>query len=202
MMTVETGNPCQVCVSQSDPATILYSSGTTGKVKGVVLTHRNWISAVAGANLLQQERRSPVVTMCTVPFFHVYGFGLCIRSTASGQSVVVVERVNARSLVSTVHEFKVTHLAVTPPVIAMMANGGGDLVDGCDLRSLEAVLCGGAPVSTAVIQRFTERFPNVQLAQVCSCWHEIDFHEVFGIFWCKLFMKLTSMNMFIKRHMD
>lgn len=164
MMTVETGNLRRVRVSQSDPAMILYSSGTTGRVKGVVLTHRNWISAVAGANVLRQERASPTVTMCTVPYFHVYGCGLCMRAVALGQSVVAIERLNVRSLMSAVQEFRVTHLAVAPPVIVMMANGG-DLVDGCDLRSLEAVLCGGAPVSTAVIERFTKRFPNVQVTQ-------------------------------------
>ena len=172
MMTVETETLRPIRVLQSDPATILYSSGTTGRVKGVVLSHRNWISALAGGSLLRQERASPTVTMCTVPFFHVYGFGLCLRAMALGQSIVTVERVNSSSLMKAVREFRVTNLAVAPPVIVMLANGS-DFEDDCDMSSLEAVLCGGAPLSTAVIEKFTERFPNVQLAQVRFTWFSV-----------------------------
>ncbi|KAL8224534.1 hypothetical protein R6Q57_020009 [Mikania cordata] len=77
-------------VSQSDTAAILYSSGTTGNIKGVKLSHRNLISMIAGAIAGRQARSSPAVYLCTVPYFHAYGFSLCIRSVAFGDSLVSI----------------------------------------------------------------------------------------------------------------
>ena len=63
---------------QSDLAAILYSSGTTGRVKGVMLTHRNLMAAVAG--FAKQERQSTPVMLYTMPFFHVFGFFYIFKS--------------------------------------------------------------------------------------------------------------------------
>ncbi|KAJ0095136.1 hypothetical protein Patl1_16889 [Pistacia atlantica] len=74
----------RVSVSQLDPAAILYSSGTTGMIKGVVLTQRNWISSLAGALAVRSVRETPVVALCAVPYFHVYGFRYCVTAVGVG----------------------------------------------------------------------------------------------------------------------
>ncbi|KAG8365935.1 hypothetical protein BUALT_Bualt17G0023700 [Buddleja alternifolia] len=150
-------------VFQDDAAAILYSSGTTGRVKGVELTHRNFVAAIAGVRAARAVRSFPAVTLCTVPLFHVYGFLLCIREVALGGSVVVAAGRSLESILGAVEEFKVTHLAVAPPLVAAMMKSA--VVDKYDLRSLEAVLCGGAPLAISVFERFRQRFPNIYIMQ-------------------------------------
>ncbi|KAK3040802.1 hypothetical protein RJ639_029146 [Escallonia herrerae] len=152
-------------VFQSDTAAILYSSGTTGKIKGVVLTHGNIIATMAGARAGIQARTSPAVALCTVPYFHVYGFIYCVRSVAFGDSVVSMRRFDLQLMLRAVEEFKVTHLALAPPVAVAIANGGGGVVERFDLGSLEAVLSGGAPLTNAVVERFKGRFPDLPILQ-------------------------------------
>ncbi|XP_071716563.1 4-coumarate--CoA ligase-like 9 [Rutidosis leptorrhynchoides] len=153
-------------VLQSDTAAILYSSGTTGNIKGVKLTHRNLISAIAGAFALRQARSSPAVYLCTVPYFHIYGFVFCIRMIAFNDSLVSIARFNLGLMMKLIEEFKVTHLAVAPPVVvALVAGNNEHLVHGIDWKSLETVLSGGAPLAVSVIDKFKRQFPKVSLLQ-------------------------------------
>lgn len=156
----------RVKVSQSDVAAILYSSGTTGRVKGVMLTHRNLTAVIAGFYSTKRERASPAVMLYTIPLFHVYGLFYSFKSVALGETVVVLEKFDLKKMLRAVEEFKVTNLAVAPPVVVAMAKSA--LTDGYDLRSLEAVGCGGAPLGKDVIVAFTSRFPTVNLWQVSS----------------------------------
>ncbi|XWS63828.1 hypothetical protein CRYUN_Cryun06bG0135300 [Craigia yunnanensis] len=75
-------------VNQSDVATILYSSGTTGPVKGVALTHRNLSATIAGGK--HQVRKFPMVAFRTVPLFHAYGLAISLRAVASGDCMVII----------------------------------------------------------------------------------------------------------------
>ncbi|EXB94981.1 4-coumarate--CoA ligase-like 9 [Morus notabilis] len=170
MMTNRIGEFRRVKVRQSDTATILYSSGTTGRVKGVELTHRNWISVFAGVYAVHGQSKaaatSPAVALCAVPYFHVYGFGYCTRVLALGEILVTMGkgRFDLRRLLRTVEELRVSHLAVAPPVLVAIAKDIS-VMDGCDLSSLEVVGCGGAPLRRSVIEQLRKRLPNVQLAQ-------------------------------------
>ncbi|RWR96891.1 4-coumarate--CoA ligase-like protein 9 [Cinnamomum micranthum f. kanehirae] len=151
-------------VRQSDPAAILYSSGTTGNVKGVVLTHRNLMSVVAGMYAVREERAEPSVLLLTVPMFHAYGFVYCLKAAAMGETVVVVEgRFEVERMMKAVEEFAVTHVATAPPVVVAMAKG--EVADRYAVRSLERTICGGAPLRTETIEWFKARFPNVLLQQ-------------------------------------
>ncbi|KAL6969303.1 hypothetical protein U1Q18_029022 [Sarracenia purpurea var. burkii] len=164
MMTTDSGNFFRENVVQSDTTAILFSSGTTGKFKGVELTHRNFISVLAGAQAARPIRASPLVILCVVPFFHIYGFLYCVRAVAMGDSFVAMEKFDIRMMIRAIEYFRVTHVALAPPIIVSMLKDG-DLIDGHDLSSLEVILSGGAPLPKALIERFTKRFPKVQLAQ-------------------------------------
>ncbi|KAJ9554502.1 hypothetical protein OSB04_018547 [Centaurea solstitialis] len=160
------GSGGKIEVYQSDTAAILYSSGTTGNIKGVKLTHRNLISTIAGAINGRPARSSPAVYLCTVPLFHIYGFILCLRMVATGDSMVSMRRFELRLMLRSMEEFSVTHLAVAPPVVVALVDGNNDgLVNGTNWKSLEGVVCGGAPLTVPVIERFKKRFPNVSLSQ-------------------------------------
>ncbi|KAK2979409.1 hypothetical protein RJ640_022791 [Escallonia rubra] len=79
-------------VFRSDTAATLYSSRITKKIKGVVVTHMNIIAKRVRARVGTPRRTSPVVPMCTVPYFHVYGFIYCMRSMAYGDNMVNMRR--------------------------------------------------------------------------------------------------------------
>ncbi|KAL2505339.1 4-coumarate--CoA ligase-like 9 [Abeliophyllum distichum] len=151
-------------ISQNDVAAILYSSGTTGKVKGVLLTHRNFIAVtVPYYHSQQQERLFPPVMLYTIPYFHVFGFFFSLKSVAMSETAVVMGRFELRRMLRAVQEYKVTHVAMAPPVVVAMLNAIES--EDYDLRSLEWVGCGGAPLGKDSIKSFTEKFPTVILAQ-------------------------------------
>ncbi|KAL5860648.1 hypothetical protein ACOSQ4_001944 [Xanthoceras sorbifolium] len=152
-----------VRVSQSDLAAILYSSGTTGKVKGVMLTHRNLIAQVASYCASWQQQETPAAMLFTMPYFHVFGFLYCVRSVALSEMAVVMERFELKKMLRAVEEFRVTHTALTPPVVVAMLKDG--LTDGYDLSSLEGVVCGAAPLGKDSIAAFMARFPKVVFLQ-------------------------------------
>ncbi|KAI8019556.1 4-coumarate--CoA ligase-like 9 [Camellia lanceoleosa] len=164
MMTSSTRELSRVEVSQSDIAAIMYSSGTTGEVKGVMLTHRNLIAAVASYYVQRvEERDSAPVLLYTMPFFHVYGFFYSLKSVAVSETVVVMERFDLKKMIRAVEEFRVTNAAAAPPVVVAMAKE--DVAEGYDLRSLEGVGCGGSPLAKEVIAAFKAKFPFVRLLQ-------------------------------------
>ncbi|KAL2529113.1 4-coumarate--CoA ligase-like 9 [Forsythia ovata] len=151
-------------VSQNDVAAILYSSGTTGKVKGVLLTHRNFIAVtLTYYHSQQQERLFPPVMLYTIPYFHVFGFFFSLKSVVLSETAVVLGRFELRRMLRAVQEYKVTHVAMAPPVVVAMLKAIES--EDYDLRSLEWVGCGGAPLGKVYIKSFTEKFPTVILAQ-------------------------------------
>lgn len=159
----------EVVVPQSDTAAILYSSGTTGRVKGVELTHRNLITVVA--NLYHNKRVLPdeeelqqSVALFTLPLFHVFGFFMLIRGFALGESLVLMERFDFVKMLEAVEKYKVTYMPVSPPIVVAMAKS--DLVAKYDLSSLKLLGSGGAALGKDTSERFMARFPNVEVAQV------------------------------------
>ncbi|KAJ7945522.1 4-coumarate CoA ligase [Quillaja saponaria] len=166
MMTSPTGEFCKITVKQSDTEVIMYSSGTTGPVKGVKLSHRNWISVVAGNHAIREVRSSPAVLLCIVPQFHVYGFGFSLRALAFGQTLVTMKmrRFDLKEMLQAIEALRVTHVALAPPVVMMMAKDVR-VMDGYDLSSLEVIRSGGAPLRRSVLDLLSKRFPNLQLAQ-------------------------------------
>ncbi|KAJ8773658.1 hypothetical protein K2173_005904 [Erythroxylum novogranatense] len=168
LMTTQRSHPRiderEVKVYPSDPAAILYSSGTTGMVKGVLLTHQNFISSIVSAHAPMVARNTPVVSLCTVPYFHVYGFLYLVRSVSIGVTVVTMKRFELRTMLRAIEELRVTHVAVAPPLVVAMIKDGV-VGERYDLSSLEVISCGGAPLRKSVITQFKKQFPKVQLAQ-------------------------------------
>ncbi|KAI8543927.1 hypothetical protein RHMOL_Rhmol08G0255600 [Rhododendron molle] len=153
-------------VDQSDTAAILYSSGTTGRVKGVELTHRNFISLIAGFYYLRrgEEEDAPhPVALNPLPLFHVFGFFMLIRAAAMGETIVLMERFDFEGMLRAVERYKVNYMPVSPPLVVALAKS--EVVARYDLSSLRVLGCGGAPLGKEVAERFGERFPGVEIVQ-------------------------------------
>ncbi|KAK9120016.1 hypothetical protein Scep_018109 [Stephania cephalantha] len=154
-------------VTQSDTAAILFSSGTTGPVKGVTLTYRNLVNVVLGAHTSRPRRESQQrVVLLTVPLFHGYGLSWLLKSLAVGESLVLLtEKFDALRTIRAVERFEITDMVLAPPALVAMTRVEDALMDGRDLRSLSRVVCGGAPIGMETVMRFKSRFPTVILAQ-------------------------------------
>lgn len=180
-------------VNQSDTAAILYSSGTTGKVKGVLLTHRNLIALIAGYYHLQPEidpNEPPPphpVSLFTMPLFHVFGFFMLVRAVAQGETLVLMERFDFETMLKAVEKYRVKYMPVSPPLIVAFIKS--ELTKKYDLSSLEVLGCGGAPLGKEVAEQFKEKFPDVDIMQV---W-EWDFLVIYiTINWTSSRVLLTN----------
>ncbi|TQD93194.1 hypothetical protein C1H46_021197 [Malus baccata] len=158
-----TQSDTSVEVNQTNPAAILFSSGTTGRVKGVMLTHRNFIALLAGLHALRREPDGQPVSLFTLPLFHVFGFFMVVRAVALGETLVLMERFEFEAMLRAVERHKVSYMPVSPPLIVALAKS--ELAQKYDLSSLRRLGCGGAPLSKEVVDRFCERFTSVEIGQ-------------------------------------
>lgn len=153
-------------VKQSDTAALLYSSGTTGLSKGVILTHGNFIAAslmIGMDDELAGEMND--VFLCVLPMFHVFGLAVITYSQLQrGNAVVSLKRFEFEVVLRTIEKYRVTRLWVVPPIILALAKHG--LVDKYDLSSLTYIGSGAAPLGKELMEECAKRFPHTTVAQV------------------------------------
>ncbi|WMV53478.1 hypothetical protein MTR67_046863 [Solanum verrucosum] len=148
-----------------DTAAILYSSGTTGISKGVVITHANFVAIMKLLKYYVEATSSQDdVFLCFVPMFHVYGlafFGLGLF--CSGVTTVLMQKFDLQGMLEAIQTHKISHIPAVPPVIlGLVKYNKGSYYD---LSSLRSVTSGAAPLSKEVADAFREKFPWVELKQ-------------------------------------
>ncbi|ESQ34746.1 hypothetical protein EUTSA_v10007280mg [Eutrema salsugineum] len=152
-------------VSQDDTAMLLYSSGTTGRSKGVNSSHGNLIAHVA-RYIAEPTTETNEIFLCTVPMFHTFGLlNFVIASVALGSTVVILRKFELEEMMAAVEKYRATVLILVPPVLVAMINGSDLIKRKFDLSSLRTVRCGGAPLSKEVTEGFLEKYPTVDIFQ-------------------------------------
>ncbi|MEJ2367525.1 MAG: AMP-binding protein, partial [Acidobacteriota bacterium] len=139
------------------PAAILYSGGTTGTAKGVVLSHANLVANARQVAAWGHLEEGGVEKMLAVlPLFH--GFGMSTHMNApvlAGMEVILVPRFSAKGVARTIHKERPTFFCGVPAMFAAL--GSAPNLPRCDFSSLKGIFVGAAPLPPAVKQDFETR---------------------------------------------
>ncbi|XP_014286384.1 uncharacterized protein [Halyomorpha halys] len=146
----------------NDVAVIPYSSGTTGRPKGVCLTHRNLISSIICMHVLRDveeaTRSNQEVIPAILPSFHIFGFSVVmLQSLYCGAKVVTLPKFDENSFLNVMKKYKCTVLYVAPPLVLYL--GSSPNVTEEHLRSVKIILSGAAPVAESDIMKCVKKSP-------------------------------------------
>lgn len=136
----------------SDPAMILFTSGTTGRPRGVILTYGNfWASATGSAfnmGVAPDDR-----WLAFMPLFHVGGLSILVRSVIYGTTVVLHDRFDEHAANAAIREQGVTLFSAVATMLERMLNAD----DASYPPSLRVALIGGGPVPRPLLERAVAR---------------------------------------------
>jgi len=140
-------------------AVVLFTSGTTGTPKAVVLTHGMLGSRIAALAPKVAER--PDVALMCVPLVHVGGMLGLLVAVARGSTTVVQARFDPGEWLALVERHRVTSAFVVPTMLHRILDHRR--AADSDLSSLQTLAYGAAPAPVELIRRAMERFPGVAL---------------------------------------
>lgn len=139
--------------ADDDVAALVYTSGTTGRPKGAMLTRGNLRSSQDQSLAGRFKVRADDHVLLTLPLAHIYalnvGLGACVRV---GATMVLEERFDPESSLATIADEGVTIVLGAPPMyLSWLASPG---VEDADLSSLRLAVSGAAPLPVTAIERF------------------------------------------------
>lgn len=154
-------DPC-VTTQPDDLAFLMYTSGTTGSPKGVMLTNDNYFCKATGiADKWRFDADS--VSLAVMPMFHMAGSGWAFVGLCEGARTVVLRDVDPTAVLDAVARHGITNMLLVPVVIQRLLNTPG--VETTDFSALRAIVYGASPITDDVLVRALERF-DCDLLQV------------------------------------
>lgn len=138
-----------------DVAVILYTSGTTGSPKGVMLTHKN-LCANASQVIQASPDRDRGVTLGVLPLAHIFGFTVSTVTAMLGGSVVIFWKFDVEQVFEAIERHHVRTFAAVPAMLYAMVQSPH--AASYDLSSLETVSSGSAPCPVPLIEAFRGKF--------------------------------------------
>ncbi|APH07137.1 fatty acid--CoA ligase family protein [Bacillus weihaiensis] len=174
--SVEFGGPH---LQEDDVAVILYTSGTTGKPKGAMLTHKNLYSnAIDTANYLKINNEDIVVT--TLPMFHVFCLTVALNAPLmNGATLLIVPRFSAEGIFNLVKQYEATVFAGVPTMYNFLLQYENASIE--DLKTLRLCISGGASMPVALLKGFEQKFKvmisegyGLSEASPVTCFNPLD----------------------------
>lgn len=155
--------PVAVEVDEEDIAALMYTSGTTGRPKGALLTPKGIMASGMNSVQLCDMRNGRDKMLVVAPLFHITGLAMTFTSSIyAGIPVVMVKRFKAADTLKIIQEEKVTIIFGVPTIYWLMLNAPE--FDQYDLSSLRYLASGGADTPEDVVRCCAEKLPGVQLA--------------------------------------
>jgi long-chain acyl-CoA synthetase len=149
--------------TRDDLAGIFYTGGTTGRSKGVMLSHGNIIANslhMLGEGFLPDG----TVYMNAAPMFHVANGGAMFASLISGGTNVIVRIFNPETVIQTIARERVTATLIVPTMIQMLTDH--PTFQTADLSSLKQMMYGASPINQALLNRAMAGLPGTAFHQL------------------------------------
>ncbi|MGF7120455.1 class I adenylate-forming enzyme family protein [Rhodococcus sp. AG1013] len=151
-------------VRPTDPAVILYTSGTTGTPKGATITHASLLAS-AVAQVERFEQSAADVILGVMPFNHVGGLTCTLGSTlVTGGAIALLPRFHPDLVVDVMADTGVTMFVGVPTMYKMVL--GADSFAGMDMSSVRLCVVGGSNLEPALAEQVAARFDGVRIANL------------------------------------
>lgn len=149
-------------LNDDDVAIILYTSGTTGKPKGAMLTHKNLFSNASDVgDYLQMNAQDRVIT--TLPMFHVFCLTVALNAPLlRGATLLIAPRFSPKEIFELAKEYEATVFAGVPTMYNFLYQYPEGNTE--DLKTLRLCISGGASLPVALLNNFESKF-NVRISE-------------------------------------
>ncbi len=154
-----------VTTTSDDIAFLMYTSGTTGLPKGVMLTNGNYFSKTTGV-IDKWCFDGDSVSLVVMPMFHMAGSGWALVGVYRGATTVVLRDVDPPAILEAIARHRITNMLLVPAVIQMLLAAPG--VEDTDFSSVRAIVYGASPITDDVLVRGLDRI---------GC----EFQQVYGL---------------------
>ena len=146
----------EIEVDENDLAVLMYTGGTTGRPKGVMMSHQNIMTAVISATLGFGFTRDDI-TCFILPLFHVsFWPALCVLMV--GGKVVINRKPDMNEILRLIQDEKCTHINAVPTIYIWLLQTAG--VDSYDLSSLRLISYAGSPFPPEMLKQCLKKFGN------------------------------------------
>ena len=141
-------------------AMILYTSGSSGKPKGVMLSHQShvWVAKTRlGKNNWSHHR-----FLIAAPLYHMNALALTKLAILAHAQIILLPQFDAKQYIKATEKYRCTWLTAVPPMIAMMLQET-ELLKSADLSSVEFLRMGSAPISPKLLAAIHEALPHTKV---------------------------------------
>jgi malonyl-CoA/methylmalonyl-CoA synthetase len=143
--------------SEEDPAILCYTSGTTGRSKGAMITHGNLIHNLQGLHQTWQWSERDVL-LHSLPLFHIHGLVVALHGCLlAGASLVMLDRFDPLVVWQTIEQESCTIFMGVPTMYQRLSRTWERLPDKPRLKTLRVFISGSAPLSEPLFNRFREQ---------------------------------------------
>jgi acyl-CoA synthetase (AMP-forming)/AMP-acid ligase II len=150
----------EVCnVHETDPAIIMYTSGSTSAPKGVVLPHKHKWIIEQKSKLPRAEQRRAIVA---APLYHMNGLSNTEAVICSHATLVLLEKFDSKKFLTKIAEHRVNSITSVPTMLSMLLQEQ-ELISTLDLSSVRHIGMASSPVSKSLWQGLKTTFPGAVL---------------------------------------
>ncbi|WP_432167038.1 acyl-CoA synthetase [Streptomyces sp. bgisy031] len=141
-----------------DLAALLYTGGTTGTPKGVMLSHQSMMTSQLGAQVAHGAALRGGTTLVSAPLFHIAALGSWNTQNLVGGTQVFLPSFDADAVLAAIERHRINTLLLVPTMLQLLVERAESA--SYDLGSVHGVGYGGSPISATLLERVMKTFPN------------------------------------------